>query len=46
MFYRVKFKAAPQEYVFKMGDVKHNVIVNDMLHMIRDYFKIRNDNQK
>ena len=27
-----------------MGDVKHIIIVNDVLHMIRDYFKIRNDN--
>ena len=36
MFYRIKFKAAPQEYVFEMDDVKHIVIVNDVLHMIRN----------
>ena len=44
MFYRIKFKAAPQEYVFELGDVKFKVIVSDAIQVIRDNFKIRNAN--
>ena len=44
MFYRIKFKAAPEEYVFELGDVKYKVIVSDVIRVIKDKFKIRNAN--
>ena len=44
MFYRIKFKAAPEEYVFELGDVKYKVIVSDVIRGIKDNFKIRNAN--
>ena len=44
MFYRIKFKAAPEEYVFELGHINFKVIVNDAIQVIRDNFKIRNAN--
>ena len=43
MFYRVKFRAAPEEYIFELGDISFKVTVRDAMQEIRNTFKIRND---
>ena len=44
MFYRIKFRACPTEYVFEMGKVNYEVLVKDVLPILRDTFKIMHDN--
>ena len=44
MFYRIRFKAAPEEYIFELGDVKYKMIVKDVIRLIKDTFKIRKAN--
>ena len=41
MYYRVKFKATPKEFVFEA--VKQFVLVKDMMQTIRKNFKIYQD---
>ena len=41
MYYRISFKAAPQEYVFEVLGVKHFVIVRDVIQTMKDNFKIQ-----
>lgn len=40
MFYRIRFKAAPEEFVF---EVKSFVLVRDVIQTVRDNFKIYKD---
>ena len=41
MYYRIKFKAAPKEFVFET--IKHFVLVKDVMQTIRKNFKIYQD---
>ena len=41
MYYRIKFKAAPKEFVFET--IKHFVLVKDVILTVRKNFKIHQD---
>ena len=41
MHYRIKFKAAPKEFVFET--IKHSVLVKDVILTVRKNFKIHQD---
>jgi len=44
MFYRIKFRACPSEYIFEVGNVNYDVLVRDAIQLIRLNFKIKRDN--
>ena len=41
MYYRIKFKAAPKEFVFEA--IKHFVLVKDVILTLKENFKILQD---
>ena len=41
MYYRIKFKAAPKEFVFET--IEHFVLVKDVILTVRKNFKIHQD---
>ena len=41
MYYRIKFKAAPKEFVFET--IKHFVLVKDVILTLKENFKILQD---
>ena len=41
MYYRIKFKAAPEEFVFET--IKHFVLVKDVIKTVKENFKILQD---
>ena len=41
MYYRIKFKAAPKEFVFEA--VKHFMLVKDVMITIKENFRILQD---
>ena len=40
MYYRIRFKAAPEEFVFELKQEK-NVRVQDVIQLTKDNFKIK-----
>ena len=45
-FYRIQFRACPMEYMFQMRKANHMILVRDVLHLIRNIFKIKRDRLK
>ena len=43
MYYRIKFKAAPEEFVFEVLRAKKFEIVRDVIRTVKDNFKIQSD---
>ena len=41
MFYRIKFKAAPQEFVIET--IEHFILARDVIEVVRNNFKIRSE---
>ena len=41
MYYRIKFRAAPKEFVFEA--IRHFILIEDVVSTIRENFKIHQD---
>ena len=40
MYYRIRFKAGSEEFVFEELRAKHFVMVSDVIRTVKDHFKI------